>query len=87
MNNSLQVWFDHVGKGLVAKGGDLRGFEIAGPDAKFVPAEARIEGPSVVVSSSAVSNPAYVRYGWSNSPDCNLFNADGLPASPFRTAK
>lgn len=87
VNNSLQVWFDHVGKGLVAKGGDLRGFEIAGPDAKFVPAEARIEGPSVVVSSSAVSNPAYVRYGWSNNPDCNLFNAEGLPASPFRSAK
>ena len=87
LNNSLQVWFDHVGKGLVAKGGDLRGFEIAGPDAKFVPAEARIEGSSVVVSSTSVANPVYVRYGWSNNPDCNLFNADGLPASPFRSLK
>jgi sialate O-acetylesterase len=87
LNNSLQVWFDHVGKGLVAKGGELRGFEIAGPDAKFVPAEARIEGSSVVVSSTSVGNPVYVRYGWSNNPDCNLFNADGLPASPFRSLK
>lgn len=87
LNNSLQVWFDHVGKGLVAKGGELRGFEIAGPDEKFVPAQARIEGTTVVVSSTAVPNPSHVRYGWSNNPDCNLFNADGLPASPFRSLK
>jgi sialate O-acetylesterase len=87
LNNSLQVWFDHVGKGLIAKGGELRGFEIAGSDAKFVPAEARIEGSSVIVSSTSVANPVYVRYAWSNNPDCNLFNADGLPASPFRSLK
>ena len=83
MNNSLQVWFDHVGKGLVAKGGELRGFEIAGPDEKFVPAQARIEGTTVVVSSTAVPNPSHVRYGWSNNPDCNLFNAEAFPPRRF----
>jgi sialate O-acetylesterase len=83
-NHGLRVWFEHAANGLVAKGGELTGFEVAGSDGKFSPAEARIEGPAVVVSSSAVESPVYVRYGWSANPDCNLYNRDGLPASPFR---
>ena len=81
--NGLRVWFDHVGTGLLAKGLTLTGFEIAGQDGKFVPAQARIDGNTVVVSSPTIERPTAVRYGWANSPDCNLFNHEGLPASPF----
>lgn len=76
--------FTHAG-GLVAKGGTLAGFTIAGPDGKFVSATARIEGERVVVQADAVKEPAAVRYGWENAPVVNLFNGAGLPASPFRT--
>jgi sialate O-acetylesterase len=79
----LRVWFDHAG-GLTARGGPVRGFELAGTDRKYLEAEARIEGESVVVRSEAVAEPLYIRYGWRDNPDCNLFNAAGLPASPFR---
>ena len=85
--SELRVWFDHDASGLVAKGGPLTGFEIAGKDKKFVPATAKIEGQSVVVSSPEVSQPKFVRYGWANSPTVNLFNGAGLPASPFTSEK
>jgi sialate O-acetylesterase len=85
--SGLKVWFDHDASGLVAKGGPLTGFEIAGKDHKFVPATAKIEGQSVVVSSPEVSEPEFVRYGWANSPTVNLFNGAGLPASPFTSEK
>jgi sialate O-acetylesterase len=75
--------FDHVGGGLVAKDGPLRGFEIAGADRKFVPASASIVGETVRVFSPSVSAPAAVRFGWANVPDVNLFNSELLPASPF----
>ena len=65
----------------------LKGFEVAASDGKFVPAEARIEGTSVIVTSPAVDSPVAVRYGWANSPDCNLQNGAGLPASPFRSSE
>jgi sialate O-acetylesterase len=80
---ALRVWFDHVGGGLVVRGATLTGFEVAGNDGSFYPAEARLEGETVVVSSSVVADPIAVRYGWANSPTCNLFNREGLPASPF----
>lgn len=79
----IRVWFSHARSGLLAKGGGLTGFEVAGPDRKFVPADASIDGNTVVVSSPMVSQPRYVRYGWSSNPMCNLFNREGLPASPF----
>ncbi len=79
------VHFTHVGQGLEAKGGELIGFEVAGADGVFVPALAKIEGETVVVSSDEVKAPAAVRYGWANVPDANLFNKDNLPASPFTT--
>lgn len=63
----------------------LIGFFIAGDDKKWVEADAKIDRNSVVVSSPQVSNPTAVRYGWANSPRCNLYNKEGLPASPFRT--
>lgn len=85
--HALRVWFDHAASGLQAKHPELRGFEIAAADGKFVPAEAHIEGSTVLVSSSAVDAPVQVRYGWANSPDCDLFNREGLPASPFRSSR
>ncbi len=79
--------FDHVGGGLVAKDGDLTGFAVAGADGKFVPAKATIKGDTVVVTSDTVQKISSVRYGWVNfaTPTLNLFNKEGLPATPFRT--
>jgi sialate O-acetylesterase len=77
--------FRHTGSGLMAKDGTLKGFTMAGKDQKFVPAQATIEGDTVVVSAEGVTDPEAVRYGWDNVPDVNLFNKEGLPASPFRT--
>jgi len=65
----------------------VTGFEIAGPDEKYFSAEAKIEGESVIVSNPAVPAPVSVRYGWAASPNCNLFNRAGLPASPFRISE
>jgi sialate O-acetylesterase len=80
--NSLRVWFDHAA-GLEAKGGDLTGFEVAGADGKFTPADAKIDGDTVVLTSASVTQPVAARYGWENSPQCHLYNREGLPASPF----
>jgi sialate O-acetylesterase len=82
----LTVWYDHAGK-LHAKGGALKGFEIAGADGEFVTADAVIDGSTVVLSSSLVTNPVAARYGWANSPDCNLYNEADLPASPFTSIR
>jgi sialate O-acetylesterase len=79
------ISFNHVGSGLEARGGELKGFAIAGVDKKFVWARAEIQGDKVVVSSPEVSEPVAVRYGWADYPVVNLWNKDGLPASPFRT--
>ena len=81
--DGVRIWFDHTAHGLVAKGGVLQGFEIAGDDGRFVTATARIDGETVVVGNAQVAAPKYVRYGWVNAPAVNLFNSDGLPASPF----
>jgi sialate O-acetylesterase len=66
-------------------GGTVKGFAIAGEDRKFVWADARIDGDSVIVSSPKVMKPVAVRYGWADNPIANLYNRAGLPASPFRT--
>jgi sialate O-acetylesterase len=79
------VWFDHA-EGLTARGGAVRGFEVAGESRKFVAAEARIVGNAVMLKSADVPRPVWIRYGWKDNPDCNLFNAAGLPASPFRVS-
>ena len=81
----VELNFDHIGSGLMAKGGDLRGFAVAGADRKFYWARARIAGNQVILRSDKVPHPVAVRYGWAANPDCNLYNKEGLPASPFRT--
>jgi sialate O-acetylesterase len=83
--NKAVLSFKHVGGGLVAKGDKLQGFTIAGPDRNFVNADATIQDDKVVVWSPKVEKPVAVRYGWANYPVVNLWNKDGLPASPFRT--
>ena len=82
----MRVWFDHA-KGLTAKGADVTGFEVAAADGKFSPATAKIEGSTVVAASPTVPEPVSVRYGWANSPQCNLFDGEGLPASPFMSGQ
>ena len=84
--DSVRVRFTHVDGGLMAKDGPLQWFEIAGEDKVFVPAEATIEGGTIVVHSKDVAKPVAVRYAWDNYPfGCNLYNQAGLPAAPFRT--
>ena len=83
--HEAHLQFFHVGSGLMARGDHLKGFSIAGHDQKFVWAKASIVGNKVVVSSEHVAQPVAVRYAWADNPDCNLFNKEGLPASPFRT--
>jgi sialate O-acetylesterase len=83
--NKAILSFKDIGGGLVAQGGELKGFTLCGPDKKFVNARAEIQGDTVVVSSPQVERPVAVRYGWANCPVVNLFNKEGLPASPFRT--
>ena len=63
----------------------MTGFTVAGSDGSFVPADARIEGETVVVSSTRMKTPIAVRYAWEDDPACNLMNGAGLPASPFRS--
>jgi sialate O-acetylesterase len=79
------VSFTHVGGGLVAHEGDLKGFSIAGADGAFQPATATIEGDTLVVRAEAVTEPKAARYAWANVASGNLFNRAGLPASPFRS--
>jgi hypothetical protein len=80
-----QLFFDYAQSGLQQKGDHLKEFEIAGYDQVFYPADAKIEGKTVVVSSSKVKEPLAVRFAWRAIPEPNLFNNENLPASPFRT--
>ena len=81
-STSLRVWFDHA-QGLTFNGHPAGGFELAGRDGHFVPADSHIDGSTVVVTSKALPNPAYVRYGWTSVVSNFLYNQDGLPAPTF----
>ncbi len=83
--DTIRLHFKHIGSGLIAKGGKLDGFAIAGADRVFVRADAKIEGDTIIVSSEKVDKPVAVRYGWDENPIVSLYNKEGLPASPFRT--
>lgn len=98
-NGKIRLTFDSVGGGLIlgvppehfipreprAPQDHLTGFAIAGADQHFVWADAVIDKNEIVVSSPQVSEPVSVRYAWADNPECNLYNKEGLPASPFRT--
>jgi len=81
------ITFDHIGTGLITNDGEAPGeFAIAGADKKFVWAKARIEGNKIIVWNDTITQPVYVRYSWADNPvHPNLYNKEGLPASPFRT--
>lgn len=83
--STIELSFRHTDGGLTARDGDLRSFVIAGADRHWRPANARIVGEKVLVSARDVKEPVAVRYAWADNPDGNLYNAVGLPASPFRT--
>ena len=83
--NTLAIHFDHVNGGLKCRGEKLFGFAIAGADRKFVWADAKINGDTVIVSSPEIAEPEFVRYAWADNPVCNLYNSAGLPAVPFRS--
>jgi sialate O-acetylesterase len=86
-DKKIVLTFDHVGDGLTTFDvGHARGFAIAGSDRKFVTAQARVTGPKTIeVWSDQVSEPVAVRYAWADNPVCNVYSAEGLPATPFRT--
>ncbi len=83
--DSIKIEFDHLGSGLKIKGGgDLKYFAIAGADRKFVWANAKINNNRVIAWSDEIRDPVCVRYAWADNPACaNLYNIEGLPASPF----
>ncbi len=83
--NKISIDFSHAASGLMQKGDTLKGFVIAGADKKFFFAHAVIKNNTVVVSSPSVALAVAVRYGWADFPAVNLFNKEGIPASPFRT--
>jgi sialate O-acetylesterase len=86
-NNKIILSFTNAGSGLMVKGNtDLKYFSIAGADKKFVWAKAIIQNDKVVVWNDTVKDPVVVRYAWADNPDgANLYNKEGLPASPFTT--
>ena len=85
--NGMYLEFDNTGSGLMVKDkyGYIRGFEVAGTDGKFYPAQAFIEGNRVLLKCEQVKDPAIIHYGWADDAgECNLFNKEGFPAEPFR---
>ncbi|MDE3213048.1 MAG: sialate O-acetylesterase [Bacteroidota bacterium] len=84
-NSRIRVTLGGTSGGLVCKGPEVTGFYLAGKDRKFYPAEARIDGSTLWVSSPRVADPVAVRYDFTNTAIPNLFGGDGLPVNGFRT--
>ena len=85
--DAIYLYFDHIGGGLIAKAGQLKGFTVCGSDGSYEPANAVIAGDHIRITHDAVKQPQHVRYAWLNDPsEANLYNKEGLPASPFTTA-
>ena len=85
--NKIILTFDNIGSGLIIKGGgELKNFAIAGTEKRFLWAKAKIKDGTVVVWNNKIRKPKAVRYAWADNPaGANLYNKEGLPASPFRT--
>ena len=81
----LLISFYHAEQGFTVRGDEIKNFEIAGADGKFVPAKAEVRGSSVVLSNAAVDAPKAARYMWIDYAEVTLFGANGLPVAPFRT--
>ncbi|MEP4133869.1 MAG: sialate O-acetylesterase, partial [Cyclobacteriaceae bacterium] len=86
-DHNIRIYFDHAENGLVISETIEGNFKIAGENGVFENAAVEIDGSTLVLSSKMVPQPKYVRYGWSNWVQGNLFNKEGLPASSFRTDK
>jgi len=88
-DNKIIINFTNTGSGLVTNDNEEpRWFSIAGADKKFVWANAKIKGNTIVVWNDSIAQPLYVRYAWADNPaNVNVYNKEGLPASPFRTDK
>ena len=84
--NKVSISFTNSGSGLISNDGEaLSEFAVAGADKKFVWAKAKIEGDKVIVWADGVDTPVYLRYAWAFNPvNPNLYNNEGLPASPFQ---
>jgi sialate O-acetylesterase len=82
---AMRVRFNHVSGGLIARDKPVQSLELAGADRVFYPADGRIDRDTLVVMSFSVREPLAVRYAWTNSPEANLYNGAGLPATPFRS--
>jgi sialate O-acetylesterase len=87
--NKIELGFSDCGSGLTTNDGkELKHFAISGADNKFVWAKAKIKGKKAIVWNESIPNPLTVRYAWADNPEsANLYNKDGLPASPFETNK
>ena len=86
IDGKVHIKFSNTDDGLKTKENEqLQGFTITGSDRQFTEAKAEIDGNEVVVWSENIRQPVAVRYGWDDDPVCNLYNGEGLPASPFRT--
>lgn len=83
--NTMTVLFDYAADGFVCKG-DVTGFELAGADRVYYPAEFTIQGSQIALTSAHVEEPVYARYAWTNYQEIGLFGKNGLPAAPFRTS-
>jgi sialate O-acetylesterase len=83
--NKIRIIFDHAEKGLISKGNVVSDFYIAGDDKNFIPATAKIDGSTVIVSHPKIKKPVAIRFGFSNTAMPNLFSKDGLPVNLFRT--
>jgi sialate O-acetylesterase len=81
--DGVRIFFKHTGEKLIFKGDKLNGFAVADEDKKFVWADAKIDGKTVILSHPEGKKIVYVRYGWADNPDCNLYNDVELPAVPF----
>lgn len=83
--NKIRITFNYLPSGLKCSEKKITGFTIAGEDQKFIPANAKIEGQTVVVSAPGIKKPVAVRFLFDNASIGNLFSSEGMPVGPFRT--
>jgi sialate O-acetylesterase len=83
--SKIKIHFNNAANGLIVKGDQISSFEIAAEDKRFLPAQAKIEGNTIIVYNKNIKNPVAVRFAFNNTAIPNLFNKEGLPVNLFRT--
>ena len=86
-DGGMLLSFDHAGDGFDVKGEKIVGFEVAGKNKKYQPAEAEIRGDKIFVRSAEVAEPVYLRYNWTNYGEVTVYSKNGIPLAPFRTSR